>query len=528
MSDTSCVAGAPRGVHRGVFAIALCVVLLAASWLRVENLTVRSLRGDEEWFAELVQRPTWAEVEAAIVGHEQAIPAPLFTFAEHLAARWIGPGPLALRVLPCAAGIAVLVLLFALARRYAPRAPCATLLVLVAFSPFFVYWSKDAKPYSLELALFLGQLLLLERARERGYGWRALAPSLLLAPLVAGLSYASFFTFPLLGLIAGVDALRRDRPGAVRALIYGAVLASLLGLVYFGWVRHRQNDYLDEFWVLYFTPWQRPHDLVEWHLWRAAHLPNRVLVGSYAGLLGPLEAGIAAMAWLIALCGAWRLRRVLPLRFHAIALVPCALAYGASVAGIFPFEDRLLLFALALPLLYFAAGLVALWSAPRAIVAWPARALLTTGLLGFVAWPFHTELRAPATGVEASALAEDLSAALTEHAASPLAWYELATNPSQFYFDYQPKTAAAGRWLSLPEWFGFPYRERHAAAVARWLEVEQASWAVLVFTGARGFDLERRAVLTAVERERRLVRSFEATNARAYLFAPRTARASER
>lgn len=504
--------------------LALGVLVLAAV-LRCAHLGLRSLRGDEEWFAELVQLPTWAEVEAAIAGHVQAIPAPLFTFVEHWLARALGPGPLALRLLPCGAGIAALLLLRAYLRRMAPRAANGVVLGLVALSPFFVYWSKDAKPYTLELALFLAQLLLFERARERDYAWRALLPSLALAPLAVGLSYASFFVFPALGLLVGLDALavwRRDRARAVRALAFGAWLAALLALVYLGWVRHRRNAYLDQFWVYYYAPWGRPQDLLEWHFWRAVHLPNRVLSGSYAGLLGALEIAVSALAYLLALLGAWSLRARLAARFHVAAFLPLALCYAASAAGTFPFEDRLLLFGLALPLLYLAAGLVAVWNAPWRALALPARAALAALASLFATWPVRSELLRPATGIEREALQRDLAAALVEERATALAWYELATNPSQFYFDYQPKDAEEQPWISLPGWFGFPYRARHAEAVARWLARHEQSHGILLFTGERGLDLERRAVLAEVERERRLVRSFSAPNAHAYLFAPRS------
>jgi uncharacterized membrane protein len=508
------------------FVLACFALLLLGGAVRVAHLGLRTLRGDEEWFAELVQRPSWSEVEAAMVGHVQAIPAPLFTYVEHLLSRWLGAGPFALRLLPCLAGLAAPLLLYAFVRRFAPRGPSLALLALVGFSPFFVYWSKDAKPYTLELALFLAQLLLLDRLRARAYAWPALLANLAFAVLVVGLSYASFFTFPLLGLLAALDARGAERERALRALGYGAALAALLALIYFGWVRHRRNAYLDQFWLYYFAPWGRPHDLLEWHLWRAAHLPSRVLVGSYAGLLGIWEALVAGGALLLASIGAHHLRRALPLRFHLVAWLPLALCYAASAAGTFPFEDRLLLFALALPLLYFAAGLVALWRSPRRALALPVRGLLVVAALAYVAWPVRSELLQPATGVERAALQSELVAALAEQGAAPLAWYELATNPSQFYFDYQPKELAEEPWISLPGWFGYPYRARHAAEVARWLAQQEQSWAVLLFTGERGYDLERRAVLAEVERERRLVRSFEAPSARAYLFAPR-ASASE-
>ncbi|MBL8899266.1 MAG: glycosyltransferase family 39 protein [Planctomycetes bacterium] len=501
--------------------LACLALLLLGGAVRVAHLGLRTLRGDEEWFAELVQLPTWSEVEAAIAGHVQAIPAPLFTFVEHLLTRCFGPGPLTLRLLPCLAGLVAPLLLYVFVRRHVPRAPSAALLALVSFSPFFVYWSKDAKPYTLELALFLGQLLLFERLRARAYAWSALLANLVFAALVVGFSYASFFTFPLLGLLAALDARGAARARALRALGYGAALAALLALVYFGWVRHRRNAYLDQFWLYYFAPWGRPGDLLEWHLWRAAHLPNRLLVGSYAGLLGAFEVAVALFACGVLMLGALRLRGLLPLRFHLAAWVPLALCYAASAAGTFPFEDRLLLFALALPLLYFAAGLVALWCSPRRALAFPARALISTALLVYVAWPMRSELLRPATGVERVALQSELVAALAKHGAAPLAWYELATNPSQFYFDYQPKGLVEERWISLPGWFGYPYRARHASEVARWLTQQEQSWAVLLFTGERGFDLERGAILAEVERDRRLVQRFDAPNASAFLFAPR-------
>ncbi|MBK9385534.1 MAG: glycosyltransferase family 39 protein [Planctomycetes bacterium] len=523
MSDAGSRGRAPRRLS---LAFACVALLLLGGAVRLAHLGLRSLRGDEEWFAELVQRSSWGEVEAAMVGHVQAIPAPLFSFVEHLLTRWFGPGALSLRLLPCLAGLVAPLLLYAFVRRQVPRAPSAALLALVSFSPFFVYWSKDAKPYTLELALFLGQLLLFERLRARAYAWPALLANLAFAALVVGLSYASFFTFPLLGLLAALDARGAERARAWRVLGYGAALAALLALIYFGWVRHRRNAYLDQFWLYYFAPWGRPGDLLEWHLWRAAHLPSRVLVGSYAGLLGALEILFALAALALALLGAWSLRGVLPRRFHLVAWLPLALCYAASTAGTFPFEDRLLLFALALPMLYLAAGLVALWCAPRGALALPVRALLVLVALTYIAWPVRSELLRPATGIERDALHTELVAALAEHGAAPLAWYELATNPSQFYFDYQPKGLAEESWISLPGWFGYPYRARHAAEVARWLAQQEQSWAVLLFSGERGFDLERSAILAEVERERRLVQSFEAPNASAFLFAPR-ARASE-
>lgn len=128
---------------------------------------------------------------------------------EELALRW----PVAL------AGAATVPVVYALARRYAAAPWAALAALLLAFSPFHIYLSQDARQSALAVFLAAVAALGIERVlrdpRDRR-GWALLA-----GPSLAGLYISYFFVLAVGGQLLGLLLLRRWR----EALAYGLALA---------------------------------------------------------------------------------------------------------------------------------------------------------------------------------------------------------------------------------------------------------------------------------------------------------------
>jgi uncharacterized membrane protein len=154
---------------------------------------------------------------------------PLYYLLVRLWAQAGGTSAVALRSLPALFGVLVLPLGFWLAiELFGSGAIAATVLALVAVSPFYVLYSQEAREYSLWTVLILAAGVVLLRA-QRGRGvW----PWVLYAVvLVLGL-----YVYPLTGLVAAgyfAYVFLGARLRFTRAVV-GCFVASLCALIAFG------------------------------------------------------------------------------------------------------------------------------------------------------------------------------------------------------------------------------------------------------------------------------------------------------
>ena len=161
--------------------------------------------------------------------YDQVAPL-LFLWIERLAVRLGGVNELALRAWPTLAGIALVVLMWPVARRLAGPGAALAAVAMAAFSPTLLRYADEAKPYGpdalVTAALVLAALAVAEAGTRRR--WLLLAVTGVVA-LVASIPAA----FVLAG-IAGALALHPPaRHTHTRALVACAAAFVLLYLLYY-------------------------------------------------------------------------------------------------------------------------------------------------------------------------------------------------------------------------------------------------------------------------------------------------------
>ncbi len=213
---------APRPRLGGLtYGRALVLVTVAAAILRLALLARQQLGVDEDFTAAVVSRPLGDMLGA--VSRDSA--PPLFYLGEWLVAQ-VWQGPAALRFVPAAAGVALVPLLAALARRVGGETAGLWAAALVAVLPATLLVSENARMYSAAGALVVAATLLLWRAVERPSGRRWVA----YAAVAAASVWVDYFSaVALAGVLVAVVWLRPGRTLLAAAMLAtGAALASVL------------------------------------------------------------------------------------------------------------------------------------------------------------------------------------------------------------------------------------------------------------------------------------------------------------
>jgi len=362
----------------------LFAALAVAVTVRVALLAEKPFWRDEAWVAILVESPL-----AAVTTPERPRPVPMGFIAVTQVARQMPLAPeVAYRLLPLAAGIALVPLLGAFARSLGAPPPLPLLVVwLAAGLPALVYYSRELKSYGLDaLYATLVPLLALHLfGRADAHRRRDAHPAG--AALVAVLVAAPWLTFGSLFAIAATLAWgwlawwRRADPGARRwwAIASATYAASLLLALRSGLAVQVASTSARQFWHFYLFA-DAPGSSLE-HLADAAmRYASFVLTYTF-----PRVWAVAALLIALGLV-TW------PGRGRAFLVwLCCASAAGTITAALADrymiVHGRMLLFAVPPLLLFTAAGLDALarrlWparSAPLALGAAAAAALVWSGL----------------------------------------------------------------------------------------------------------------------------------------------------
>ena len=219
--------------------------------------------------------------------YDQAAP-PLFLWGEKLATQVFGVNELALRILPLVAGIAALILLVPLLRRFLPGWPGVLAVTSACLAPTLVFYSTEVKPYMGDLAICL---LLLHGA----FAWVE-RPSSRLArafPWIGALSV--WASVPAAFVLAAAGAANLvTRRTSLRSGLKEIGLPFLVWLLSFGLVfilsyrATSHNEYLRQFWAEGFlSPWD-PGDYGRLARLRSAE--RALLWGLTAGSYNPPPA----------------------------------------------------------------------------------------------------------------------------------------------------------------------------------------------------------------------------------------------
>ena len=292
--------------------------------------------------------------------HDQSAP-PLYLLLQRTIVLTLGVHDWALRLLPLAFGIVLLVRTPAIVRRLLPDRAVAVATLLAACSPLLVHYSISVKQYGAEAALTLlaaGTMLSCRGASYRG------GPASRMTALGAILPWlAAPAPFVLSGGIACAagDLWRKDggaRSFLVRSVPLWAVSFALAYLI--AYQPASDSPYLRRYWS---TALLAPFgDRYAERLWA---LSNENVWGLALGYPGPpgrhlstlTFLGVAVATLLLLTTGArWLLRRH---GWSVLLMVtaPLVAAAGASLVGLYPASLRLTLFAAPLVQILFVAGL---------------------------------------------------------------------------------------------------------------------------------------------------------------------------
>ena len=133
----------------------LWIVLLALG-LRLARLAFQPLWWDEGWSLYFATTDVGAMLNLTAVD----IHPPLYYLLLHLWTLLLGPSPLAVRLLSVLVGTATVPLLYATGRRLLGERGGLLAALLLAISPFHVYYSQEVRMYGLVTLLGVGRFLL--------------------------------------------------------------------------------------------------------------------------------------------------------------------------------------------------------------------------------------------------------------------------------------------------------------------------------------------------------------------------------
>lgn len=231
--------------------LAVSLVLILGAGLRLAALDAMEFKGDERESLMLAQQflterpwatdhhfPIYGLISSNGVGN-----APLFTWL--IAGLWLlAPSPLGVTRLIAAINVVALVPLWWWARRRMSKWRAVATVAIVAFSPFYVLYSRKIWAPDVMLASLLTLLWAIEWWRD-GRPWRALALFLLSVLLVGQLHQSGPIALLLLPIAVGIQWALDRRAGVSHRWpritpTEGLVLAALIGINLFLWVPYLQ------------------------------------------------------------------------------------------------------------------------------------------------------------------------------------------------------------------------------------------------------------------------------------------------
>ena len=210
----------PRPSPALTYASRVGLIALAGGLFRLAFLYRQPLWRDEAFTAVVVRRPL--DDMLAAVAHDSA--PPLHYLLEYVIAQ-AGDAPWLLRLVSALAGMALIPLVAALARRIRGDAAGVWAAAFVAVLPAAVVASRDARMYALDATLVVAAVLSLWRALERPTIGRWVA-YVVVASAAIWTDY--FAVFAVAAMLAGAWRLRPPRRTlAVAAIWSAAALASI-------------------------------------------------------------------------------------------------------------------------------------------------------------------------------------------------------------------------------------------------------------------------------------------------------------
>jgi uncharacterized membrane protein len=196
----------------------LAVILLALA-LRLAALGQESLWADEYHSLVAATADDWRQTAA--IARQQAVQPPYFLLLRAFL-RVVGLGDITLRLPSVFFGVLAPLLMYRLVRKLFPESPGRALLAafLLAVSPMHVWYSQEARPYALLIAVELAMLLALASGLRKAMHGVPDVRRLALAALLAApaLEVHNFAIFPWSACLALLIAFAVCRPAARSSL----------------------------------------------------------------------------------------------------------------------------------------------------------------------------------------------------------------------------------------------------------------------------------------------------------------------
>jgi hypothetical protein len=197
---------------------------------------------DELWSTRVVLGTLGDTLRSTLVD----VHPPLYSLVMFVWTRLLGDSELAIRLLPLLAGLGTIALMPALGGALATRPAGWLAAVLLALSPVHVWYSQEARAYSLLILLTVLLVLAWRRVNEESAG---VAPSRWFVLLAVSVTQLHYFAIAIPAAIAAVAVLhRRHRTVALAALGFSfAGVAVVLGVKIAAGVLATESGYLGAF-----------------------------------------------------------------------------------------------------------------------------------------------------------------------------------------------------------------------------------------------------------------------------------------
>ncbi len=352
--------------HTGREIALVALLLIAALALRLYNLTQQSLWYDEAnglYFAH--ERSFWQAITFFFRFEPHP---PLFFGIMNLWMDFFGPTEFAVRFFAVLMGLAALIVLYLIARRWLNQPIALIGLVLLAVSPLHLYWSQTIRPYSLltlESLVSLYLALLLADKPQRNFLWLIYSLSLTVTIYT---HYLGFHIILAQGL-ALLITLRQNKS----ALLKMVMAYALVGLSFLPWLGNFLTHVRTTTQSTYLGSQSAERLLSVLDTFASFYLPPALL---------PLAGAVILPLYFLGANWLWQNYRRVAYFLILVGLLPVLTSW---LSGLFQpnFNPRYLVFCLPPSLLVIAVGICSLKHWHKFLPLLALLLLLALNLLGF-------------------------------------------------------------------------------------------------------------------------------------------------